>query len=65
MGVSGGPGGGGGTWRYVRTTGIWTDPMRTVRSKNARVVKKVGEKETPLGENETPLGEKARKLAKK
>ena len=24
---------GGGTWRYVHMTGIWTDPMRTVRSK--------------------------------
>ena len=33
--------------------------------KNARVVKKVGEKKTPLGEKETPLGEKATKLAKK
>ena len=25
--------GGVGTWRYVSTTGIWTNPMRTVRSK--------------------------------
>ena len=30
--------------------------------KNARVVKKVGEKETPLGEKETPLGEKVTKV---
>ena len=33
--------------------------------KNARVVKKVGEKETPLGEKETPLGEKATKVGEK
>ena len=35
-------------------------PIRSGRFgvKNARVVKKVGEKETPLGEKETPLGEK-------
>ena len=33
--------------------------------KNARVVKKVGEKETPLGEKETPLGEKVTKVGEK
>ena len=32
---------------------------------NARVVKKVGEKETPLGEKETPLGEKVTPLGEK
>ena len=46
-------------------TWIWTDPMRTLRSKNARLVKKVGEEEIPLGQKETPLGEKVTKLAKK
>ena len=33
--------------------------------KNARVVKKVGEKETPLDEKETPLGEKVTKVGEK
>ena len=35
LGGGGGAGrpGGVGTWRYVSTTGIWTNPMRTVRSK--------------------------------
>ena len=33
--------------------------------KNARVVKKFGEKETPLGEKETPLGEKVAKVGEK
>ena len=33
--------------------------------KNARVVKKVGEKQTPLGEKETPLGEKVTKIGEK
>ena len=46
-------------------TGTWTDPMRTVRVKNAGVVKKVGEKETPLGEKENLLGEKVTKVGEK
>ena len=43
------------------------EPIRCGRFgvKNARVVKKVGEKETPLGEKETPLGEKVTKIGEK
>ena len=32
---------------------------------NARVVKKVGEKQTPFDEKETPLGEKVTKVGEK
>ena len=60
----GGPGGGGGRGGTLISPGY--GPIRCGRFgvKNSRVVKKVGEKETPLGEKETPLGEKATKLAK-
>ena len=61
--------GGGGTWRYVYITWIWTDPMRTVRSKErARGQKswrKTDPSGTPLGEKETPLGEKVTKVGEK
>ena len=40
-------------------------PCPILSHMGTRVVKKVGEKETPLGEKETPFGEKATKLAKK
>ena len=58
-GGGGGPGGEGGvTWRYVGMTGIWTDPMKTVRSKERVRGQKVCEKETPLGEKTTKLAKK-------
>ena len=44
---------GGEKWRYVGTTGIWTDPMRAVRSKEHARGQKIGVKETPLGEKAT------------
>ena len=40
-------------------------PQSRFGVKNARVVKTVGEKETPLVEKETPLGEKATKVGEK
>ena len=59
-----GPGGGGGTGRYVGMTGKWTDPMRTVRSKErAQGIK--CEKETVPGEKETVPSGKATNVAEK
>ena len=63
--AGGGPGGGGGRGGTLISPGY--GPIRCGRFvvKKTRVVKKVGEKETPLGEKETPLGEKVTKVGEK
>ena len=59
-GVSGGPGGGGGGGRggTLVQPGYGPIPCGRFEVKNARMVKKVGEKETPLGEKATKLAKK-------
>ena len=64
----GGPGGGGGRGGTLISPGYGPIRCRRFGVKNARVVKKVGEKETPLdvvGEKKTPLGEKETPLGEK
>ena len=63
--AGGGPGGGGGRGGTLISPGF--GPIRCGRFgvRNARVVKKVGEKEIPLCAKETPLGEKVTKVGEK
>ena len=55
LGGLGGFSGGEGTWRYVDITGIWTDPKRTVRSKERAHGPKSWRKRDPPGEKETSV----------
>ena len=63
--VAGRKGGGGGLRGGTLKQGYVPIRCGRFRVKNARAVKTVGEKETPLGERETPLGKKEDKVGEK
>ena len=50
---------GGGAWRYVHTTGIWTDPMLTVRSKECARGQKSWRKTDPTWRKRDPTWRKS------